>query len=260
MRVLMTLLAWLALTATSAALAQPRTIDVTLDGQLTLADIFSPPRPGSRAVVLVHGFMRTRATMADHAAALAADGVLAVVPDMPYVTDSRRNARALADLIGQLRAGTFAPAVDRVVLVGFSAGGLAALLAAGTPGVVGYVGLDSFDRPGGVGLDAARKLSTPARLLRGPSSFCNAYGISTPWAGALKNLIEDRVIDGATHCDFESPTDRMCQVFCGTADPARQAIVRQTLHQAVRDWLLAPTSVSTAVLEPLARPAAQRAD
>lgn len=229
----------------SAAKAEPRTIDITLDERLTLADLYLPARPSPHAVILAHGFMRTRATMADHAAALAADGVLAVVPEMPYATDSRRNARALADLVGQLRAGALGPAIERVVLVGFSAGGLSTLLAAETPGVVGYVGLDPFDRPGGVGLEAARRLPVPARLLRGPASFCNAYGISDPWTGALKGLVEERVIEHATHCDFESPTDRMCELFCGKADPARQAIVRQTLRQAVRDWLLQPVSVPT---------------
>jgi pimeloyl-ACP methyl ester carboxylesterase len=150
------------------ACAQPSTIDVTLDQQLTLADIYSPGRPASGAVVLVHGFMRTRATMADHAAALAADGVLAVVPDMPYVTDSRKNARALADLVGQLRAGLLGPAVERVVLAGFSAGGLSTMLAAATPGVVGYVGLDAFDRPGGVGvLQCLRHLGALGRRAEG---------------------------------------------------------------------------------------------
>jgi pimeloyl-ACP methyl ester carboxylesterase len=228
------------------AQAEPRTIDVTLDERLTLADLYLPAAPSPNAVVLVHGFMRTRATMAEHAAALAADGVLAVAPDLPYVSDSRKNARALADLVGQLRAGLLGPAVERVVLVGFSAGGLSALLAADTPGVVGYVGLDPFDRPGGVGLEAARRLAIPARLLRGPASFCNAYGISDPWTGALKGLVEERVLEHASHCDFEAPTDRVCQLFCGKADPARQAAVRATLHQAVRDWLLQPAAVPTA--------------
>jgi pimeloyl-ACP methyl ester carboxylesterase len=221
---------------------QPQTRDITLDGRLTLIDLYAPPRPTQAAIVFAHGFMRSRVTFADHAAAMAADGVLALAPDLPYVTDSRKNARALADLVGQLRAGALGPPIERVVLVGFSAGGLAALLAADTPGVVGYVGLDAFDRPGGVGLEAARTLSTPARTLRAPSGFCNAYSISSPWIGALKKLESDRVIDAATHCDFESPTDRACQLFCGRADPARQAIVRQALHQAVRDWLLSPST------------------
>lgn len=241
--------AWLLASLPSGALAQSRTIDVTLDGQLTLAEIHGVPRPGAGAVILVHGFMRTRTTMTDHAAALAAEGVLAVVPDLPYVTDSRKNARALADLVAQLRAGALGVVADRVVLVGFSAGGLSALLAAGAPGVVGYVGLDPFDRPGGVGREAAARLAIPARLLRGPPSFCNAYGISEPWTGALRHLVEDRLIEQASHCDFESPTSRACELFCGKTDPARQAAVRQVLLQAVRDWLLRPVA-APAVLRP----------
>jgi hypothetical protein len=41
--------------------------------------------------------------------------------------------------------------------MGFLAGGLSALLATHALGVVGYIGLDPFDRPGGAGLDAARQ-------------------------------------------------------------------------------------------------------
>jgi dienelactone hydrolase len=219
--------------ATAAA-----TLDVTLSGRPTQVDVYAPALPTSGAVVLVHGFLRTRATMADHGQALAREGVLAVAPEMPYWADSRDNARALVDLLAQLRSGKIAGPIERVVLVGFSAGGLAALLAASAPGVVGYVGLDSFDRPGGVGLAAAQKLPVPSKLLRAPPSFCNAYGISAPWATALPQPTQDRLIDGATHCDFESPTDRACTLFCGDTDPQRQQIVRQALIDAVREWLL----------------------
>jgi dienelactone hydrolase len=229
----------LALLAMSAA-ASATTLDLTLDGRPTQVDVFVPPAPARGAVVLVHGFMRSRATMVGHARALAQEGVVALAPDMPYWSDSRANARALVDLVAQLRRGEIAGPIERVVLVGFSAGALAALLAASAPGLVGYVGLDAFDRPGGIGLDAARKLKVPSKLLRAPPSFCNAYGISAPWASALPPPTEERMIDGATHCDFESPTDRSCTLFCGAADPARQQIVRQTLIDAVHAWLLPP--------------------
>jgi len=217
------------------------TLDVTLDGRPTQVEVFTPPAPTRNAVVLVHGFMRSRATMAGHAQALAREGVTAIAPEMPYWADSRDNARALIDLVAQLRRGEIAGPIERVVLVGFSAGGLAALLAASAPGVVGYVGLDAFDRPGRIGLEAARQLKLPSKLLRAPPSFCNAYGMAAPWASVLPPPTEDRLIDGATHCDFESPTDRACTLFCGAADPARQRIVRQTLIDAVHAWLLAPS-------------------
>lgn len=226
--------------------AAAATLDVTLTGQQTQVDVYAPALPTRSAVVLVHGFMRTRATMAGHGQALAREGVLAVAPELPYWADSRDNARALVDLLAQLRRGEIAGPIERVVLVGFSAGGLSALLAASAPGVVGYVGLDAFDRPGGVGLAAAQTLPVPSKLLRAPPSFCNAYGISAPWAAALPQPTQDHLIDGATHCDFESPTDRACTLFCGATDPQRQQVVRQALIDAVREWLLVPARQSGA--------------
>jgi pimeloyl-ACP methyl ester carboxylesterase len=191
-------------------------------------------------VILAHGFTRSRETMAGHAAAVARTGRWAVVPDLPFLMDSRDNARALRDLIDALRGGAAGQRLDRFVLVGFSAGGLAALLAADAEGVVGYVGLDPFDRPGGVGLEAARRLMIPVWLLRGPSSRCNAYAIAEPWVDILPNLVIDRVHAEASHCDFEDPTERLCEFVCGRADPQRQAVVQAFVLEAVRGALATP--------------------
>ena len=208
--------------------------------------------PPTGAVILVHGFTRSRTTMNGHAAALAADGALVLSVDMPCTFDFACNARALAGLVETVRAGGLAlggarggssvgasvgalgresgaslPPVDRVVLVGFSAGALSSLLAAGTPGVVGYVGLDPFDRT----------LQTPAVLVRAEPSRCNAQAVAAPWAGVLPELQSDTVIASASHCDFESPTDWICTLACGPADEARQARVGALLRGAVRGWL-----------------------
>jgi pimeloyl-ACP methyl ester carboxylesterase len=140
------------------------------------------------------------------------------------------------------RGGVAGPPVERVVLIGFSAGALSSLLAAATPGVVGYIGLDPFDRTSdggrhGLGRDFAPSLRTEAILLRAPASRCNAEAVAAPWAQRLPALVSDRVIDDASHCDFEAPTDWMCRLACGAADPARQAIVRATLLGAIDRWL-----------------------
>jgi hypothetical protein len=74
-------------------------------------------------------------------------------------------------------------------------------------------------------------------LLRAPPSRCNAQAVSAPWGRALPRLRSDRVIEGASHCDFESPTDWMCALACGAADPARQDVVRRTLIEAADHWL-----------------------
>ncbi len=217
----------------------PHTVETVLDGRRTRVDIFAPAGKADSAVILVHGFTRTRTSMTGHGQMLARAGLLAIAPDLPYLVDSRDNARALADLVAQMREGRLAPAAERIVLVGFSAGGLAALLAAGSPGVVGYIGLDPFDRPSGIGREFARTLAVPAVLLRAPPSACNAYSIAAPWAQALPRVELDRVIEGARHCDFESPSDWLCRLACGAPDADRQAAIAAEILRVVSGWLLA---------------------
>jgi len=38
----------------------------------------------------------------------------------------------------------------------------------------------------------------------------------------------------ASHCDFEDSTDWRCEVLCGAADPARQALIADEAVEAVR--------------------------
>lgn len=218
-----------------APTSHARTITLQLVGRDTQVDITPPmvDRDSRSAVIFAHGFTRTRETMAGHAMTLARDGYWVAVPDLPFLLDSRDNAVALRELMVRLRAGAAGPALERYVLVGFSAGGLSALLAADAPGVAGYVGLDPFDRPSGVGLDAARKLNVPTFLLRGPSAGCNAYSIAEPWVRALPQLVEDRQLANASHCDFEAPTDRLCELVCGKTTATTQGIVRAFIRSAV---------------------------
>jgi dienelactone hydrolase len=237
--------AWAAGIAAPAAAAPPpvQTREQALDGHRVTLDVYATAGPPRGAAILSHGFTRSRRTLAGHAQALADAGVLALTPDLPCTFDFRCNGRALAALVAQLRAGgPFGPPVERVMLVGFSAGGLSSLLAADTPGVVGYVGLDPFDRVMSgeserLGLTAATGLRTEALLLRAPPSRCNADAVAAPWATALPVLWRDELITDASHCDFESPSDWMCRLACGDTDPARQQRVRQGLLDAADRWL-----------------------
>lgn len=233
------LLGMAALVLGLVATADARTLTMTLAGEQTLVDITAPTAPSGAApsrdaVILAHGFTRSRATFAGHATMLANAGYWAIVPDLPFLLDSRDNAVALRDLVRQLQQGAAGAPINRFVLVGFSAGGLSALLAADAPGVAGYVGLDPFDRPNDIGLEAARKLAVPAFLLRGPSAACNAYSIAEPWVKALPHLVQDHQFAAASHCDFESPTDGLCTFVCGDTNAQNQSAVSMFLLKSVR--------------------------
>lgn len=215
---------------------------VKINGTSVEVDIYKPIGPPKGAAILTHGFTRSRTTMSEHAQALAARGVLAITPDMPCTFDFRCNASAIAELVNLLRnTETFGGSSSRVMLVGFSAGGLSSLLAADTPGVVGFVGLDSFDRvlpneSERAGITAARTTTTESLLLRAPASRCNAQAVAAPWGSELKFLWRDELIAGASHCDFEAPSDWKCRLACGDTDPARQLQVRQGLLAAAARW------------------------
>ena len=222
---------------------RPHTQAVRINGTSVEVDVYKPIGPQKGAAILTHGFTRSRTTMGEHAQALAARGVLAITPDMPCTFDFRCNASAITEMVSLLRnTTTFGSSNQRVMLVGFSAGGLSSLLAADTSGVVGYVGLDPFDRvlsneTERAGITASRKLTTEALILRAPASRCNANAVAAPWGTELKSLWRDELIAGASHCDFEAPSDWKCRLACGDTDPARQLQVRQRILDAAARWL-----------------------
>jgi pimeloyl-ACP methyl ester carboxylesterase len=229
--------------AESTVKITPQTQVVKVNGTSIDVDVYKPIGPQKGVAILTHGFTRSRTTMGEHAQALAARGVLAITPDMPCTFDFRCNASAIAGLVNLLRnTDTFGGSNQRIMLVGFSAGGLSSLLAADTPGVVGFVGLDPFDRvlpneTERAGITASKRLTTEALLLRAPASSCNAKAVAAPWGAELKTLWRDELIAGASHCDFEAPSDWKCRLACGDTDPARQLQVRQGLLDAAARWL-----------------------
>jgi dienelactone hydrolase len=178
----------------------PQTQVVKINGTSIEVDVYKPIGPQKGAAILTHGFTRSRTTMGEHAQALAARGVLAITPDMPCTFDFRCNSSAIASLVNLLRnTDTFGASSQRIMLVGFSAGGLSSLLAADTPGVVGFVGLDPFDRvlpneTERAGITASRRLTTEALILRAPASSCNAKAVAAPWGSEMKALWRDELI------------------------------------------------------------------
>jgi len=241
-----------------AARAQPApftmvTESMRLAGESVEVDIIAPSETSPRgAVILAHGFARTRVRHRDLGRALAAAGFIAVVPDLPELLDPWRNADAIVALAGRLEQGDERlPAVprQRLVLVGTSIGGLVTVMAAAKlPGLAGWVGLDPVDRTRSA-VRAASKITAPAVVLLAKPSFCNLFGSGSAIARAAPGLLRSTVIDGASHCDFEGPTDGLCRAVCGHGSNEIRAVVRDETVKAVAEMLHAPELRQTSLVK-----------
>ncbi len=168
-------------------------------------------------VLLAHGFLRGQARMQDLAARMAGEGLRVATLDFcnqkPWAGRHVQNSRDMLALARHLGA-------ERVVYAGFSAGGLAALLAAREDrDTVGVLTLDLVDA-GDLGLGAARALDKPLFAIAGEPANCNADGNGAAVYVAAAGARVQRV-RGASHCDFESPTDRLCELVCTDPDGER---------------------------------------
>jgi len=159
-----------------------------------------------------------------------------------------RNATDLRLLARELHDGP-------VLYAGYSAGGLAAFLAAagmdaagmagGTDrgnGVVAYLGLDAVDS-GGLALSRRDELSVPALFLLAEAGPCNARANilkAVPWHPGVTVLR----VHGATHCHFENPTDRTCERLCGAVEPPEASRrITARIHSLATAWVLAQTGI-----------------
>lgn len=163
-------------------------------------------------VVVGHGFLRSQRQMTGLARALAASGLPTVTLDFcragVWRTSHVRNGFDMLRVADALHA-------RHVVYVGFSAGGLAALIAArNDPRALGAVTLDLVDADA-VGRHAAVGFDRPLIGLVGDPAACNARGNGLAVLAAAPRARIER-IPGADHCDFESPTDRLCRLLCGS--------------------------------------------
>jgi pimeloyl-ACP methyl ester carboxylesterase len=177
--------------------------------------VYRPPGSDHTVqIILAHGFLRSKARMAGLATRLAKAGFVTAAIDLcnmrPWDGAHRQNA---ADMIRVARRLAHGP----VVYAGFSAGGLAALLAASNdPSSLGVLALDLVDWER-IGARAAASLRPPLLGLHGEPSRCNAQNNGLAVFDAAPQA-EVRHIVGASHCDFEAPTDRLCRLICEVAD------------------------------------------
>ncbi len=230
----------------AAAAAQPATFIlhtelVELRGHNVHVDIYEPiAAPSNGLAIVAHGFTRSRERHRDLGQELAAAGVTAVIPDLPYILNHWGNGDAIEELAQKLEAGALGiPPIEqsRLVLIGTSAGGLATLLAAAKlPDLAGWIGLDPVDRTGS-GVQAASRLTAPAVVLLAEPSGCNLFGSGRSIARAAPGLLRSIILSGASHCDFEGPTNKLCQRVCGGSSSEMQARAREETVRVVVEML-----------------------
>jgi dienelactone hydrolase len=212
-------------------------VNFRVESRVFEAEMFRPHGAPRGTVVLAHGFLRDRQSLGTLGRELADRGALVLIPDLPFLADAVANGAAVSAIVIDVRGGRFGPVPARTILIGYSAGGLASLLAAAhTPGITGWIGLDPADRAG-EGLHAAARVSAPAIILRAAPHACNAWANSHSWGSFLPRLQRDTLIEGATHCDFEDAGDPVCSVACGAPDPQKAAAIRAEVVSAVAQWL-----------------------
>jgi len=191
--------------------------------------LYLPPRKAADGIViLAHGFMRAKEHMDGLARALAEAGIATATVDFCNARLwNGRHAQNGRDMVALARSLGKRP----VVYAGFSAGALAALFAAREDASArGVLALDLVDE-GRQGLRTARLLDKPLLGLRGEPSACNAQGNGTSIFSEGR-LGEAELVEGAGHCDFESPTSWFCELVCGrTAEST--SLRREIIARAV---------------------------
>jgi pimeloyl-ACP methyl ester carboxylesterase len=199
--------------------------------------VYERYKPGRNAVspevILAHGFMRKLDNMRGWARHWQQQGIPTTLVSLCNSSwlngHHQRNADDMQALRRELE-------MDAVIYAGFSAGGLAAYLAAGQDAsAAGYLGLDSVDS-GDLALSTASPLSVPAFFLTAEPSACNAQGNFKP---IFERWSQYRVshISGATHCHFEMPYDTRCGWICGRADAEATRQIQSTIREQATDWL-----------------------
>ena len=175
--------------------------------------ITNPP-----VVILGHGFARGADSMTGWADHLSSWGVEVLLPTMCHYNvfagvDHEMNGQNMKEL-AVLHGAT------NVVYAGHSAGGLAAIIAASqdpqSSGVLGLDATDTKDIPGipdFIGQQYAANVSCKAYSIMGESSQCNSENNGLDLFQLMNDHSIIKVV-GADHCDFENPTDWICESQC----------------------------------------------
>lgn len=181
-------------------------------------EVYTPYANNPPVVVLGHGFARGPDVMAGWAEHLSSWGVEVLLPTLCHYNvftgvDHEMNGQNMKEL-------AVLHSASDVVYAGHSAGGLAAIIAASLdPNASGVLGLDATDTqgipgvPDEIGQSYASNVTCPAFSITGEASTCNADNNGLDLFSMMNTYQAIKVVD-ADHCDFESPTDWICESQC----------------------------------------------
>ena len=203
---------------------EDRTFDVTNCSGMGYS-VYAPNNTlDAPTVILGHGFARGPETMTGWADHLASWGVQVLLPTLCHYNvlagvDHEMNGQNMFELAQHYNT-------SEVVYVGHSAGGLAAIIAASLDeNALGILGLDTTDTEGApgvpdfIGQQYAENVTGTGFYVYGEPSSCNSNNNGLT---LFEMMGESYVvkIDEADHCDFENPTDFMCEINCENTQAA----------------------------------------
>lgn len=205
--------------------------------------LYSPASADDALVVVGHGFLRSKDHMDGLARRLAQAGLrVAAVNFCNSSLVAGRHRENGADMVAVARH----LGARRVVYLGFSAGGLSAVIAGRTDlQTLGVVGLDLVDDAQGLGARFAAELDKPLIGFAGDPSPCNARDNGRAVYAAKRDAQWVRV-RGAGHCEFETPSDWLCERVCGGPPPNAEAL-RQAITEATVNAVLGLTRPGAAL-------------
>ena len=193
-------------------------------------------------VVLGHGFMRSKKRIA-HLAQHASSWGLSVVNlefcnSKFWAGNHDRNGADMVAVAQKIRT-------SKVIYVGFSAGGLAAIIATNLDNnTMALFGLDMVDNKGS-GKKIAPVLAVPFYGLIAAPSSCNANnnGLDSYALAPHSKVIK---VEDASHCHFEFPMDGKCSFVCGKGERRfSRELIQQTIVGLTTAFLLWQTGIDT---------------
>jgi len=202
------------------------------------------PSVGSQEamVILGHGFMRSKKRMERLAQHLASWGLSVVNVEFCnskfWAGNHDRNGADMVAVSQKISAGKF-------IYVGFSAGGLAAMVAANMDSnTLAFFGLDMVDNKG-LGKKIAPNMTVPFYGLIAAPSACNANnnGLESYALSPLSKVIK---VEDTSHCHFEFPVDGKCSFVCGKGENRfSREMIQQTIVGLTTAFLLWQTGIDT---------------